>query len=102
MSGMGRKLIIVGAGETAQIAYEYFTHDSPHTIAAFALEGAYLPHSTLYWCQIVTLAVLPYAACAPWGEHYQPDEFGAYVAISFNALNRVRRRLFGIVKSLGF
>ena len=41
-SPAGRKLIIVGAGETAQIAYEYFTHDSPHTVAAFAVEGAHL------------------------------------------------------------
>jgi sugar O-acyltransferase (sialic acid O-acetyltransferase NeuD family) len=93
-SHTGRKLIIVGAGETAQIAYEYFTHDSPHTVAAFAVEGAYLTESDLYGLPIVALERL--------SERYPPDEFGAYVAISFNSLNRVRRRLFGIVKDLGF
>ena len=94
MSNAGRNLIIVGAGETAQIAYEYFTHDSPHTIAAFAVEGAYLSESDLYGLPIVPLERLV--------ERYPPDEFGAYVAVSFNSLNRVRRRLFGIVKDLGF
>jgi sugar O-acyltransferase (sialic acid O-acetyltransferase NeuD family) len=94
MSDMGRKLIIIGAGETAEIAYEYFTHDSPHSIAAFAVESAYLSESNLYGLPIVALETLV--------ERYPPDEFGAYVAISFNALNRVRRRLFGIVKGLGF
>jgi len=87
-------LIIVGAGETAQIAYEYFTHDSPHTIAGFAVEGAYIAERHLYGLPVVPLESLV--------ERYTPDEFGAYVAISYNSLNRVRSRLFGIVKNLGF
>jgi sugar O-acyltransferase (sialic acid O-acetyltransferase NeuD family) len=90
----GRKLIIVGAGETAEIAYECFTHDSPHAIAAFAVEEAYLTQRTIYGLPVIALERLV--------EQYPPDQFGAYVAISYNSLNRVRRRLFGIVKDLGF
>ena len=65
MSDMGRKLIIVGAGETAEIAYEYFTHDSPHAVAAFAVEGAYLSKSDMYGLPIVALETLV--------ERYPPD-----------------------------
>lgn len=94
MSHAGRTLIVIGAGETAQIAYEYFTHDSPHTIAAFAVERAYLDERTLYGLPVLPLETLP--------GRYPPDEFGAFVAISYNSLNRVRSRLFGIVKDLGY
>ena len=94
MSHAGRNLVIIGAGETAQIAYEYFTHDSPHTIAAFAVEGAHIKERDLYGLPIVALESLL--------EGYPPDDFGAYVAISYTSLNRVRRRLFGMVKDLGF
>ena len=93
-SPAGRKLIIVGAGETAEIAYEYFTHDSPHTVAAFAVEGAYLKERELYGLPVVALETLV--------ESYSPDEFGAYVAVSYTSLNRVRRRLFHTVKGMGF
>jgi sugar O-acyltransferase (sialic acid O-acetyltransferase NeuD family) len=90
----GRNVIIVGAGETAQIAYEYFTHDSPHTITAFAVEEAYITERELYGLPIVALERL--------AERYSPHEFDVFVAISYNSLNRVRSRLFGIVKDLGF
>jgi sugar O-acyltransferase (sialic acid O-acetyltransferase NeuD family) len=90
----GQKLIIVGAGETAQIAYEYFTHDSPHTVAAFAVEGAYLTERELCGLPVVALERLV--------DHYPPYEFGVYVAISYNSLNRVRHRLFRLVKDLGY
>jgi sugar O-acyltransferase (sialic acid O-acetyltransferase NeuD family) len=94
MSTAGRKLIIVGAGETAEIAWEYFTNDSPHTIAAFAVEDAHLTERELYGLPVVALEKVV--------ESYPPDEFGAYVAISFTSLNRVRSRLFRLVKGLGY
>ena len=33
----GEKLVIIGAGELAEIAYEYFTYDSPYEVVAFRL-----------------------------------------------------------------
>ncbi len=36
--GKTRKLIIVGAGEFAEIAYEYFSYDSEYDVVAFAVE----------------------------------------------------------------
>jgi sugar O-acyltransferase (sialic acid O-acetyltransferase NeuD family) len=93
-SPSGRNLIIVGAGETAHIAYEYFTHDSPHAVTAFAVEEAYITERELFGLPVIALERL--------AERYPPHEFGAFVAISYNSLNRVRSRLFGIVKGLGY
>ena len=36
-----RKLVIVGAGEFGEIAYEYFTFDSEYEVVAFAVEKAF-------------------------------------------------------------
>lgn len=35
------KLIIIGEGETANIAYEYFTFDSEYEVIAFSVERNY-------------------------------------------------------------
>ena len=39
--GKTRKLVIVGAGEFAEITYEYFTFDSEYEVVAFAVEKEY-------------------------------------------------------------
>ena len=39
---MRRRLVLIGAGEFAQIACEYFEHDSPYEVAAFSVEREYL------------------------------------------------------------
>lgn len=33
-----KKLVIVGSGEFAEIAYEYFTYDSEYEVVGFAVE----------------------------------------------------------------
>jgi len=37
-----KKIFIVGAGEFAQIAYEYFTHDSEFEVVAFCVNKEYI------------------------------------------------------------
>ena len=46
------KLIIIGAGETAMMAYEYFTEDSTYEVAAFAVDSEFLEESTIYGCPV--------------------------------------------------
>lgn len=36
-----RQLLIIGAGETAAIVYDYFTNDSEYEVAGFAVEKKY-------------------------------------------------------------
>lgn len=38
---MDKKLLIIGAGETASIAYDYFTNDSEYEVVGFAVEKKY-------------------------------------------------------------
>jgi hypothetical protein len=37
----GSKLVIIGDGEFARIAHEYFTHDSPHTVVGSPSSGIF-------------------------------------------------------------
>jgi sugar O-acyltransferase (sialic acid O-acetyltransferase NeuD family) len=92
---MTNKIIIIGAGEMAEIAYEYFTHDSEYEVAAFAVEKKYLKDDT-------TLYDLPVVAFEDIESLYPNDKFGAYVAISSGRLNRNREDLYLKTKSKGY
>ena len=94
MTEDSRKIVIVGAGEFAQIAYEYFTHDSPHKIAAFSVEREFLKEERLF-----DLPVIPFENLE---EDYSPSEYSVFVAVTYTGLNRVRRRLFEEAKRKGF
>lgn len=89
-----RLLVIVGAGESAEIAFEYFTHDTPHTVVGFAVEPRFLEAQTLAGLPVVPLDELSSA--------FPAEEHLAFVAASSTQLNRLRRRLFSHVKGLGY
>ncbi|MBI3185473.1 MAG: acetyltransferase [Myxococcales bacterium] len=88
------KIVVVGDGESAEIAYEYFTHDSPHQVVAFSAEAAYLKKTELFG-----LPVIPFEEIE---SRYDPREFRAHVAISSTFLNRLRARLFRETKKKGY
>jgi sugar O-acyltransferase (sialic acid O-acetyltransferase NeuD family) len=89
-----KAIIIIGAGEFAEIAYEYFTHDSPYQVMGFSVESQYLEHTTLFG-----LPVVPFENV----EHFfSPQECEAFVAITFTKLNRVRTRLYQAAKAKGY
>jgi sugar O-acyltransferase (sialic acid O-acetyltransferase NeuD family) len=90
----GWPVIIVGTGETAAIALEYFRYDSPHEVVAFSTEAAHLSSKT--YCE---LPVVPLEALA---DTYSPEEYQVFVAISATQLNQLRRRLYDIVKVAGY
>jgi sugar O-acyltransferase (sialic acid O-acetyltransferase NeuD family) len=89
-----QKIVIVGDGETAELAYEYFTHDSPHEIVAFAVESAYKKRDEFFGLPVVEFERIE--------ELYPPAEHQAFVAISYTQLNRVRTKLFQAVKAKGY
>jgi sugar O-acyltransferase (sialic acid O-acetyltransferase NeuD family) len=88
------KVIIVGDGETAELAYEYLTHDSPHDVLAFCVERAYKKKDELFGLPVVEFEEV---------EHlYPPPEFHSFVAISYTQLNRVRTKLYRKAKEKGY
>ena len=90
----GLQIVLVGDGESAEIAYEYFTHDSNHDIVAFAVERAFRQRDELFGLPVIDLEDLP--------QRFPPGPFAAHVALSSTHLNRPRKRLYLHVKSLGY
>ncbi|AZS49634.1 acetyltransferase [Entomomonas moraniae] len=89
-----KKLIIIGMGETACLAYEYFTHDSEYEVVAFAVEGAYYTQPTFYDLPVCRLEEIQ--------THYPPNKFTAFVALSSGRLNRDRTKLYLSLKEKGY
>lgn len=89
-----KKLVIVGAGEFAEIAWEYFTHDSEHTVAGFAVEQRYLQQSTFLGLPVVAFEEIERA--------FPPNAHQVYVAVTYTQLNRARRRLFESCRAMGY
>ncbi len=90
----GTKLVIVGAGEFAEIAYEYFTHDSPYQVVAFSVEKDFLKQDQLFG--------LPVVALEEMAQLYSPAEHQVFVAVTFTKLNRIRTRLYQACKAKGY
>jgi sugar O-acyltransferase (sialic acid O-acetyltransferase NeuD family) len=89
-----KKIVIIGDGETAELAYEYFTHDSPHEVVAFSVEREYAKKKSLFDLPVVHFEELE--------QRYSPQEYAAFVAISYTQLNRVRARLYQETKRKGY
>ncbi len=89
-----KKLVIIGCGELARIAYEYFTFDSDYEVVGFSVERAYLNETTLYDKPIVAFDEL--------NAHFPPNIHHTFVAIPASKLNRLRTRLYTEVKAKGY
>ena len=89
-----RKLIIVGDSAFAEIAYEYFTHDSRYEVAAFSVEHGFLKRESLFG-----LPVVPFESVEA---DFSPDTHDIYVAITYTKLNRLRTRLLRQAKDKGY
>ena len=48
-----QKLVIVGDSAFAEIAYEYFTHDSEYEVVAFAVEREFIKRESLFGLPVV-------------------------------------------------
>jgi sugar O-acyltransferase (sialic acid O-acetyltransferase NeuD family) len=91
---MPRPLVLVGAGEFAQIACEYFEHDSDHDVVAFSVERDYLVQPLL--------AGRPVVAWETLATHYPPAEAAVFVAIPSSQPSRLRTRLYREAKRRGY
>lgn len=88
------KIVIIGAGEFAQIAYEYFTHDSNHEVVGFCVERDYLNQTELFGLPVSALEEMP--------SRYPFGDFMAFIGIPASDMNRLRKRLYMQVKGMGY
>jgi sugar O-acyltransferase (sialic acid O-acetyltransferase NeuD family) len=88
------QLIIVGDSVFAQVAYEYFTHDSKSEVVAFSVESDYLKSDRLFGLPVVPFEQLQTL--------YSPAEHKTFVAVVFTQFNRLRTRLYQAATAKGY
>ena len=88
------KLIIVGDSAFAEIAYEYFTHDSSYEVVAFSVEKSYLTRERLLGLPVVPFETLE--------KTYAPSVHSVYAAMVYSQLNRLRTRMSLQAKAKGY
>jgi sugar O-acyltransferase (sialic acid O-acetyltransferase NeuD family) len=89
-----KKLIIAGDSAFAEVAYEYFTHDSAYEVVGFTVEEAFLERDRLF-----DLPVVPMERVT---DFYDPARTHFYAAVVYSQLNRLRARLYAVLKAKGF
>lgn len=92
--GKSKKLVIIGDSAFAEIAYEYFTHDSDYEVVAFSVEKEFITRDTLF--------DLPVVAFEGIEGSYPPDDHYFFVATVYTQLNRLRTRLYNEAKAKGY
>lgn len=91
---MSRPLVLVGAGEMARIALEYFEHDSDYDVVAFSVERAHLKEPSIEGRPVLPYEDLPAT--------YPPAAAELFVAIPATGLNRLRTRFYEDGKRRGY
>lgn len=93
MAGHNPKLLIIGAGETAELAYDYFSQLG-FLVGGFSVERVYLEHNMLLGLPVVPLEE---------AEHtFNPKTYRAFVAVSYTQLNHLRSKLCTAAKNKGY
>ena len=89
-----KQLLIFGDSSFAEVAYECFTHDSDFEVIGFVVESAYITKSELFGLPVVPLEDLE--------KHFPSRDLYFYVALVYSQLNRLRTRIFLLLKSMGY
>ncbi len=89
-----KKLVIIGIGETAEIAYEYFTYDSEYEVVAFSVNKEYINEPTFYGLPVYEFETIE--------KLFPPDGYFAHVAVSYVKLNRTKAKMFHATKVKGY
>lgn len=88
------KVVLFGAGKIADVVYHQLTHDSPHEVIAFSVDGEYIRQKEKWG-----LPVLPFEDIQ---NTYSPDDFKMLVAVGYQDLNRLRARKYLEAKEKGY
>lgn len=88
------RIVVAGDSPIAEVAFEYFTHDSPYEVAAFTVDKDFMKNDTLFDRPIVPFETVE--------EQYSPREHKMFVAVGYTKLNRLRARFFEQAKAKGY
>jgi sugar O-acyltransferase (sialic acid O-acetyltransferase NeuD family) len=88
------KLVIFGAGDIARLAHHYFTHDSPHEVAAFVVDRAFRQGDAFQG--------LPLVDAEDVTDRFPPSDYDMFVAMSYAKMNAVRAEKYATMKAAGY
>ncbi len=94
MSDAPRPLIVFGAGDIAQLAAFYFSHDGGREVVAFTVDRDYLTSDTFEG--------LPLIAFNEVTERCPPDRYDMFIALSYAKRNTVREAKVSAADALGY
>ena len=89
-----KKLVIFGAGDIARLAHHYFTHDSPHEVAAFVVDRAFRQGDAFQG--------LPLIDAEDVTDRFPPGDYDMFVAMSYAKMNAVRAEKYASMKAAGY
>lgn len=91
---ISEKLVIFGAGEMANIAYEYFKYDSEFQVVGFAVDEEYLESDK--FCG------LPIVSADEMLTRWNRDEVVVFTALSAVRMNKSRKDVYQRLKAHGY
>jgi sugar O-acyltransferase (sialic acid O-acetyltransferase NeuD family) len=94
MTGPGGPLVIIGDSLFAEIAHEYFDHDSPYEVVAFSVESEFRTRERFRGLDVIPFEDLD--------RELDPASTSAHAAVTYGNLNRTRARLASVAAMRGF
>jgi acetyltransferase-like isoleucine patch superfamily enzyme len=88
------KIVIFGNGDIAELAHYYFTHDSGHAVAGFAVDSQYR--------QADAFLGLPNVDFESVEERFPPHDHDFFVAVSYAQMNGLRDARCRAAKDKGY
>ena len=89
-----KNILLFGDGRFAELAWYVLTYDSPHEVAAFIVDGAYLKQKNLF-----EIPVVAFEDCV---NKYCPEDFSMIVPLGYQGLNKLRQKKYLEAKSKGY
>ncbi len=88
------EIIIFGTGEMAEVAWYYFTYDSPYQVVAFANDRDHVKNKTFFG--------LPLISFDDVHRYYHPEKYKMFIAVGYSKLNKIRTLKYFQAKEKGY
>ncbi len=89
-----KKLVVFGTGDIAQLAKYYFDIDSDYEVVAFTVDKQYCTQDTFE-----NLPLIPFDEIA---NHFDPENFEMFIALSYAQMNTLRQAKYLEAKKMNY
>ncbi len=92
---MGKKIIIFGIEDYAELAHYYLTHDSPHEVVSFCVNQKYMPAESFF-------KGLPITPFEDIEQNYPKTSYSFFAPMSPKNMNQLREQVYNDIKAKGY